>query len=171
MFESNLVDLDELVLMVRDRNSRAYIGEAVTTYRVRCIPLGTPRHVDRGRLRHHLQGPRTECTRGCHCRAFITVLDNAIDANNRGDPDGLKRLQIIENELLDKALRDFEFLVVQEHKDLERLRNDRNLCAHPAFTNDLTLFQPSAELVRAHIAQRVSTSAHPPVQGKHALNG
>src|SRR4051812_7885178 len=35
MSELTLTDLDELILTVRDRNSRAYISEAVATYRAR----------------------------------------------------------------------------------------------------------------------------------------
>ena len=35
MSELTLTDLDELVLTVRDRNSRSYIGEAITAYRAR----------------------------------------------------------------------------------------------------------------------------------------
>ena len=170
MFESNLVDLDELVLMVRDRNSRAYIGEAITTYRVRAYRsallatwvavaydiISKIRELD-------VQGDATAGT-------FVTALDNAIDANDRGDPEGLKRLQTIENELLNKAAEDFEFLSAQQHKDLDRLKSDRNLCAHPAFKEHGTLFEPSAELVRAHIAHTVlHLLRHPPVQGKHAL--
>ena len=131
MFESNLVDLDELVLMVRDRNSRAYIGEAITTYRVRAYRsallatwvavaydiISKIRELD-------VQGDATAGT-------FVTALDNAIDANDRGDPEGLKRLQTIENELLNKAAEDFEFLSAQQRKDLDRLKSDRNLCASP----------------------------------------
>ncbi len=170
MFESNLVDLDELVLMVRDHNSRAYIGEAIATYRVRAYRsslmatwiavaydvISKIRELD-------LQGDAA-------AGAFVTILDNAIEASERNDPNGIPKLQAIENELLDKALKDFEFLSAQEHKDLERLKSDRNLCAHPAFTKDATLFQPSAELVRAHITHAVlHLLRHPPVQGKNAL--
>jgi len=170
MFESNLIDLDELVLMVRARDCRAYIGEAIATYRARayrsallatwiavaCDIIGKIRDLQ-------LQGDAA-------AGAFVTNLDNAIEASERGDPGGIKRLQIIENELLDKALKDFEFLSAQEHKDLDRLKSDRHLCAHPAFAKDASLFQPSAELVRAHITHAVChLLRHPPVQGSHAL--
>jgi hypothetical protein len=170
MFESNLVDLDELVLMVRDHNSRAYIGEAINTYRSRAYRsallatwiavaydiISKIRELD-------VQGDPA-------AGAFVTVLDNAIDANERRDPTAVQRLQAIENELLAKALSDFKFLSVHEHTDLERLKSDRNLCAHPAFTKEAALFQPTAELVRAHITHAVlHLLRHPPVQGQHAL--
>src|SRR6266436_4422886 len=104
MFESNLVDLDELVLMVRDRNSRAYIGEAITTYRSRSYRsalLATWIAVAFdiiSKIRElEVQGDPA-------AGAFVAVLDNAIDANERADPLALQRLQTIENELLTKAL-------------------------------------------------------------------
>src|SRR5712692_3535798 len=108
MFESNLVDLDELVLMVRDRNSRTYIGEAINTYRGRAYRsalLSTWIAVAYdiiSKIRElHVQGDPA-------AGAFVAVLDNAIDASERGDPTAVQRLQAIENELLAKALRDFE---------------------------------------------------------------
>src|SRR5437868_11178377 len=107
MFESNLVDLDELVLMVRDRSSRGYIGEAITTYRVRAYRsalLATWIAVAYdiiSKIRElELQGDGA-------AGAFVAILDNAIEANERGDPGAVQRLQTIENELLDKALKDF----------------------------------------------------------------
>src|SRR5260370_15361624 len=171
MFESNLVDLEELVLMVRDRSSRAYVGEAINTYKSRayrsallstwiavaCDIISKIRELD-------VQGDPA-------AGAFVAVLDNAVDANERGDTKAVQRLLAIENELLNTALKDFEFLSAQEHEDLSRLKSDRHLCAHPAFTRDVTLFQPTAELVRAHIVHAVlHLLRHPPVQGRHALN-
>ena len=82
----------------------------------------------------------------------------------------IKVLQGIENDLLNEALNSFEFITPQEHTDLDRLKQDRNQCAHPAFVTDLVLFQPSPELVRAHIAHAIHhLLAHPPTQGKNAL--
>lgn len=170
MFESNLVDLDELVLMVRDHNSRAYIGEAINTYRSRAYRsalLATWIAVAYDIITKIRElGVQGDPAAG----AFVTLLENAIDANERHDPTAVQRLQVIENALLAKALSDFEFLSVHEHTDLERLKSDRNLCAHPAFTKEAALFQPTAELVRAHIAHAVlHLLRHPPVQGRHAL--
>jgi hypothetical protein len=157
--------------MVRDRSSRAYIGEAINTYRnrayrsallstwiaVACDIISKIRELE-------VQGDPA-------AGAFVTVLDNAIDASDRGDPTALQRLQAIENQLLVSAHRDFEFLSAQEHIDLEQLKSDRNLCAHPAFTKDASIFQPSAELVRAHITHAVlHLLRHPPVQGRIALH-
>src|SRR5262245_4310446 len=99
MFESNLVDLDELVLMVRDLNSRAYIGEAINTYRGRAYRsalLATWIAVAYdiiSKIRElELQGD-------ANASAFVTILDNAIEASERNDPNAIPKLQEIENEL------------------------------------------------------------------------
>jgi hypothetical protein len=102
--------------------------------------------------------------------AFVRDLDDAIAQQARGDAAAIPRLLKIENDLLDKALTKFEFLSRQEYVDLSRLKDDRNLCAHPAFTGEDLLFQPSPELVRGHIVHAIThLLQQPPVQGKNAL--
>ena len=131
MFESNLVDLDELVLMVRDHNSRSYIGEAINTYRSRAyryVLLATWIAVAYDIIsKIRALAVQSDPAAG----AFVTALDNWIEQNERGDPNAVQKLQAIENELLATAFRDFEFFSAQERTDLERLKSDRNLCATP----------------------------------------
>ena len=166
-----LTDLDELVLTVRDRNTRTYINEAITAYRARAYrPAIMSTWVAVAfdiiaKIRElALQGGRAAAS-------FVTNLDDAIAAKDRGDPQGIVRLQQIENDLIQKATKDFEFLSANEATDLQRLKEDRNLCAHPAFTPYATLVQPLPEQVRAHIVHAIiHLLQHPPVQGIHALN-
>ena len=170
MTELTLTDLDEMVLTVRDRNSRAYISEAINTYRARAYRSAimstwiAVAYDIISKLRElAIQGDKAAVT-------FVADLDAAIDANGRGDPAAIPRLQKIENDLLPKALKDFELLSTQEHGDLDRLKQDRNLCAHPAFSDQNLLFQPSPELVRAHITHAIlHLLRQPPVQGMNAL--
>ncbi|MBW4500097.1 MAG: hypothetical protein KME57_11190 [Scytonema hyalinum WJT4-NPBG1] len=50
------------------------------------------------------------------------------------------------------------------------MKEDRNLCAHPAFIAEEELFQPTPELVRTHIVHAVvHLMQHQPVQGKSAI--
>jgi len=156
--------------MVRDSSSRAYIGEAINTYRSRAYRsalLATWIAV----AYDIISKIRELAVQGDPAAgAFVTALDNWIEQNERGDPNAVQKLQAIKNELLAKAFKEFEFLSAQERTDLERLKSDRNLCAHPAFTKEAALFQPTGELVRAHIAHAVlHLLRHPPVQGRHAL--
>lgn len=53
---------------------------------------------------------------------------------------------------------------------MERLNEDRNLCAHPGFLASEELFAPDAETVRAHLASAVrGVFSQPPLSGKRLL--
>lgn len=94
-------------------------------------------------------------------------VKNYDDALSRHDIPALLR---IEDQLIEKARRDFEMLQPHEATALERVRDDRHLCAHPAMTADDTLFQPTVDLVRAHLDHAVTfLLAQQPVQGRSAL--
>lgn len=170
MIQTHLVDLDELVQTVRDINTREYIAEAIAAYRARAYRsaiMGTWVAVAYdiiGKIRElAVQGDAAAVT-------FTTTLDTAIAQKVPNYVQAIKALQGIENDLLNLAVSTFEFITSQEHTDLDRLKQDRNQCAHPAFVTDMVLFQPSPELVRAHIAHAIHhLLAHPPTQGKNAL--
>lgn len=165
-----LTDLDELLLTVRNRNSRSYIAEAIDTYRTRSYRsaimstwIATAYDIISKIRELAGQGEAVAIN-------FATNLDNAIEAYERNDPQATKRLQEIENDLMNKAEIDFEFLTHQQRRDLDRLKEDRNLCAHPAFTSQELLFQPSAEQVRTHIVHAIEyLLQQPPIQGRSAL--
>lgn len=170
MFQSHLVDLDELVQTVRDLNSREYIAEAIAAYRSRAYRsaiMGTWIAVAYdiiSKIRElAVQGDMT-------ASVLVTKLDAAIAQQTTNYVQAVQHLQAIENCLLNIALNDFEFITPQDYTDLERLKQDRNLCAHPAFTTQATLFQPSPELVRTHLVHAIGhLLQHPPAQGKNAL--
>jgi hypothetical protein len=170
MIQNHLVELDELVQTVRDINTREYIAEAIAAYRARAYRsaiMGTWVAVA-----HDIIGKIRElATEGDGAAVkFTTALDAAIAQKATNYVQAIKSLQGIENDLLNEALNNFEFITHQEYTDLDRLKHDRNQCAHPAFVTDMLLFQPSPELVRAHIAHAIHhLLAHPPTQGKNAL--
>jgi hypothetical protein len=159
-----LTDLDELALTVRDKTSRSYIGEAISAYRggaYRAAIMSAWIAV----TSDIIAKARELAGQGdANAMALIAQLENAIGNNN------IPQLQKIENELLDRARNDFEFLSSHEYTDLDRLKQDRNLCAHPAFVAEEALFQPTPELVRSHVVHAVvHLLQHQPVQGKSAL--
>ena len=170
MFEGNLADFEELVLSVRDRNSREYIGEAVVNYRARCYRSAVS--AAWVAVTFDIISKIRELSQqgDAQARSFITRVDRAIGLRV-GDPvESKKQLQNIEGELLSVAHGTFEFLTDHDLRDIERLRDDRHLCAHPAFAGEDYLFQPSPELVRTHIVHAiVDLLQHPPIQGKAAL--
>lgn len=95
----------------------------------------------------------------------ITQLDGWIQANS------LSHLQTFEANILKRAHDAYELLSAIELEHLERLQKDRHRCAHPAFTPDGRLFEPSPEQVRAHLVNAThALFAHPPVQGRSALS-
>jgi hypothetical protein len=165
MSTTKLNDLEELVLAVREPESRRLLEEAVNAYRggaFRSALISTWIAV----AYDIISKIRELAARGeANAKLFVTDLTTAIDTKN------VRRLQEIENGHLTNAQTDFAFLLPHEATDLQRLFDDRDLCAHPAFVGDDTLFTPSPELLRAHIAHAVHhLLAHPPVQGKSALS-
>jgi hypothetical protein len=72
----------------------------------------------------------------------------------------------LEDGLLDTAKDDFEFLSNHEHEDLSRLKKDRNLCAHPAFTGTEVLFQ---EALAVLVIQKDRLA--PITTGDHVVDG
>lgn len=167
----HLTDLDGLILTVRDLYSREYIGEAVSGYRAgayRSSLIATWIAVTYDIISKIRE---LESQGDAEARVFIADLDVYIAMQQTMHDVAVKKLQIIENDLLNKSLHPFEFLSPQEFTDLDRLKQDRNLCAHPAFAGDNLLFQPTPELVRAHIVHAIThLLQHPPVQGKAALD-
>lgn len=80
-------------------------------------------------------------------------------------------MQRIENALLDDARDKLQLISAEDHRDLSRLKEDRNLCAHPAFVSEDELFNPTPERVRDHLASAVDALlSHGPVRGRRLLD-
>lgn len=164
MKEVRLTDLDELAFKVRDRIARSYVLEAIDAYRggaYRSSIVSTWISV----TFDIISKIRELANQGDPmAQDFINKLDQAIATKQ------IRQLQNIEEDLLKTATTDFEFLSDQEQIDLSRLKEDRNLCAHPAFVAEEVLFEPEPERVRMHIVHVVKhLLQHQPVQGKSAI--
>lgn len=159
-----LNDLDELILTVKNKTSKMYILEAINAYRSKAyksaiISTWIAVTYDIITKIRELAGQNNQMA-----IAFVKDLDNAIANGN------ITQLSIIEASLLDKAYNEFEFISKHEFIDLERLKSDRNNCAHPAFVDAENLFQPTSEITRAHIVHAVlHLLQHQPTQGKSAI--
>lgn len=164
---TTLTDLDELVLRVRDVNSRAYIAEALAAHRsnlqrAATVLTWTATVYD---LFAKIKELKMRDPNDLNAATFTTKLESAIQNNNT------VHLQSIESGILDTAMNDFEFFGQREMTNLLRLRDDRHLCAHPAFRDEASLYAPDPELVRSHLAfvlQHVLIV--PPQHGKGSLN-
>lgn len=164
MAENGLHSLDALVLSVRDAETRRLAQEAVTAYqagayRAAILSIWVAICAD-------IISKLKELATGGDAAAAVTVKDLAtwICASD------LRNLQQFENGLIELARDKFEMLLPHEATDLLRLRDDRNLCAHPAFVSDDALFSPTAELTRTHIAHAIlHLLSRAPVQGKQLI--
>jgi hypothetical protein len=159
-----LTDLDELALTVRETKAKSYKTEAIDAYRggaYRAAIVSTWIAVTFDIISkiHELASQGDGAA-----KKIIEDLDKAIAAKD------IRKLQTLEDDFLNKAHVDFEFLSSQEFTDLSRLKDDRNLCAHPAFVAEDVLFEPEPERVRLHIVHAVKyLLQHQPVQGKSAI--
>jgi len=165
MNTSALTDLDDLLSSIRERESRRLIEEAVAAYRggsLRPAIVATWIAV----VADLFAKIREIAAAGDKAAArYIEDLDNAVSKNY------LSKLQEIERDLLGKASDEFNFLSPHELRDLERLQQDRHLCAHPALVTKEVIFQPTPELARTHIVHAIGyVLSREPVQGKAALN-
>ncbi|MDE2887394.1 MAG: hypothetical protein OXR72_04210 [Gemmatimonadota bacterium] len=157
-------DIDVFALAVRDNESRRLIGEAITAYRGGALRsaivsawIAVAYDVIAKARELANQGEAAP-------QAFVEELDDAIEADDK------RKLQTIESELITKADSDLQLLAPHELDALVRLQRDRHLCAHPAFVVEDELYQPTPELVRAHIVHALQyLLVHAPLQGKSAI--
>jgi len=160
----NLHSLDALLQSVRDIESKRLAQESVTAYqagayRAAILSVWVAVCAD-------IISKLKELATGGDAAALAEVknLDSWIKASD------LKNLQQFENGLVEMARDKFEMLLPHEAGDLLRLRDDRHLCAHPAFVSDEALFSPTPELARAHVTHAIlHLLSRPPVQGKQLI--
>ncbi|MFE2850124.1 hypothetical protein ACFXJO_03205 [Streptomyces lavendulae] len=97
------------------------------------------------------------------------VVKRIESARSKADAEALKTMQVVERNLLQNAL-DLELIDFIEHRQLERLQQDRHLCAHPSLRPLGDVFAPSGEYARAHLVAALDALlVHPPTQGRKAI--
>ena len=156
--------VEELVNAVRDTRSRQHLLEATRAYgagafKSAIVSLWVAVAADLvAKIRQLADQGEPAAVK------FTDDLNRAIEL---GNPAALMK---IEQKLLDVCRDDYEFIDARDHTALERLREDRHICAHPAFVSTDALFEPTAELVRAHLATAVdAVLAHGPTAGRKAI--
>ncbi len=96
--------------------------------------------------------------------AIVQKIDTARDSND------VKAMQEAEASLLTTA-RSLELLDFVEERELQRLREDRHLCAHPSLRPFGDFYAPTTEYARAHlVAALQSLLIHPPSQGRKVVD-
>jgi len=159
----HLSNLDEILQQVRNIHSKNYLNEAIVSYRVGayraslittwiavCVDI-----IEKVRELSLAEDPAA--------KKIEQRLDNI-------EPNNPKAMLLFENDLLDIACEQLQLISTIEKSHLERLKHDRNVCAHPNFAEDGNQFSPQAELSLSYIVQAATyLLIHPPVKGKVAI--
>ena len=160
-----LTDLEELVLTCSDPRSRTYIQEAVNCYKagayrsavVACWIAVAFDLIDKLRT--------IAATGDKAAEQWIEKFDRARQTN-----DLVVSLELERNLVADVCTK-FEFISPLEKIDLERLRDDRNRCAHPSHVSDTQVFTVPPELARLHIVSSIrSVLSQEAAYGKSVLD-
>lgn len=162
MYEA-FIDLDELIVLCRDKLAKKFIQEAVACYR---------------------SGAFRSCIVATWNAVVFDFLHKLRELELLGDGEALQLLQKFEQLSIEKkvkelwqfesdipnyALKKFELISPVEKTDIERLFEDRSRCAHPSMTSLEEPFEATAELARYHLRSAVThLLQRPPVQGRAA---
>jgi hypothetical protein len=167
----SLSNLEELILQCRTERSRDLVGDAFGAYRAGAYRAAIVTTwiavvfdiIDKLR--------ELAATGDKSAKSELANFDGYVEQLHQGNHSVIKNALEFERRILTTA-RD-KFLLFDQHQfiDLERLRDDRNRCAHPTFQRGETAYHPSAELARTHIRNAiVHVLQQPPVQGKAAMD-
>ena len=157
------IDLDELILLCRTKQSKKFIKEAIDCYRAGAF-------------------------RSCIVSTWNAVVFDFIfklrELQLFGDKEAISQLQNFEklryakdykglwefeSKIPQYALEKFELISQIEESDIKRLFEDRSRCAHPSMSSLEEPFEATAELARYHLRNAViHLLQRPPVQGRTA---
>ena len=159
--DAGFIDLDIMLTRIRDVQSKVYFLEAVKAYKAGAlraslvsawVALVYDLIAKHRKLSDLGDNAATE---------FIESWDVATAANNT------KQLLELERKMVDDTMINTQVVNKIAHTHLKRIREDRHLCAHPAFSAEAKLFEPSPELVRLHLFNAVDlVLSQEPLQGK-----
>lgn len=163
MYET-FIDLDELIILCRDKAAKKFIQEAVACYRV---------------------GAYRSCIVSTWNAVVFDFIHKLRQLDQVGNGDASQLLQSFENmsknsevrklwefesKIPESALKKFELISQIEKADITRLFEDRSRCAHPSMASLEEPFEATAELARYHMRSAVThLLQRPPVQGRSAL--
>ncbi|WP_143595675.1 hypothetical protein [Tamilnaduibacter salinus] len=156
----HLSNLDELIQNVRNIHAKNYLNESIAAYRTGayrasliatwiavCVDI-----IEKIRELSLSEDPAA--------RQWEQQLDKI-------QPNDPAAMLAFERDILNVACDELQLISTIEKSHLERLKDDRNICAHPTFSDDGSQFSPPAELALAYIIQAANyLLVHPPVKGK-----
>jgi hypothetical protein len=102
--------------------------------------------------------------------AAAGVVADVERAQQAPQPEAVQVMLGVEKTILAVA-EQLELLDFTQRVQLERLREDRHLCAHPSLRPLGELFEPTVEYARAHLAVALeAVLIHPPSQGRRIVD-
>jgi len=97
------------------------------------------------------------------------LTNDVAAAQGKLDRASITAMQNVESRVLDTAVT-LELIDATQRVQLERLREDRNLCAHPSLRPMGELFEPPLEYARAHLVVALdAVLVHPASQGRKVV--
>ena len=156
----HLSNLDELVQRVRNNHPKNYLNEAIVSYRAGAYRASI--------IATWIAVCVDIIEKVKELSATGDVTAKAIELRlNKIKPSDPSSMLAFENEVLDIACNQLELISVIEQMHLERLKQDRNICAHPTFSIDGNQFNPLAETALSYIVQSANyLLIQRPVKGK-----
>lgn len=159
--DASFVDLDILLTKIRNPQSRTYFLDSVRAYKAGALRAAlTAAWVA---LAYDLIAKYRELSAlgDAAATSFLQSWDNATAVSD------VRQLLQLEARIIDDAADNTQAISQIARRQLERLREDRHLCAHPAFSAEALLFEPTPELVRMHLVNAVDlVLAQEPLQGR-----
>lgn len=99
-------------------------------------------------------------------RENVLLVDKAHEAGLKGG--AAKMMSDVEGGILETA-RKLDLIDSIAERELERLREDRHICAHPSLRTIDEIYEPKIEYARAHFVTALDVLlVHPPRQGQRA---
>ncbi|MFB8085026.1 hypothetical protein [Streptomyces sp. NPDC055992] len=165
--EKRMLDLDDLVNRVVNPDVRPLVKEAHRCYatgaaRAAIVLTWTATCAD---LIHKIEVLKEEGE--ADARALVQDVQRA---QRPSEPDAVPLMLNVEKTILDVAEK-LELIDRTHRTQLERLREDRHLCAHPSLRPMGELYVPTSEYARAHLVAALdAVLVHQPSQGQRVLN-
>lgn len=166
----SLVDIEALALRCRTERAREFVAEAMLCYRAGAYRSAIVNTwiavvfdlIDK--IRDLAIGGDAVAQR------LNTQYEGYVEQINAGNDQGTKNALEFERTVIETCWTELQFFDHQQHRDLQRLREDRHQCAHPSFLRAGMPHRPTAELARLHLRNAVEhVLSQPPVQGKSAI--
>lgn len=162
-----LYDLDDLVSICKDFDSKSYINEAVNcykngSYRACIVNTWIALVFDLTKKIHELYESGVQ-----EARQYKDQFNKAMtELHNKANPI---EIQKFEKGILDVA-KTLQLIDIYQYEDLKRLYEDRNRCAHPSFNLEREPYLPSAEQSRLHLRNTIEyVLSKKPIQGQLAI--